>query len=226
MSRRLWCDFPSNRTLLEWVSVVTEPIGHYIVLANPSYRSFCHEVARAYKEVVQANHQTATIFDLNAALFDPVLQDRERFDHGSHRWPWVEAELQRLSSCGALILVYPIWFGGPPAILKGYVDRVLGAQCALTDFQSGTGQPAVRGRYLLSISTSGATAEWLSERGQQHALREGFDTYIERGFGLRDGGHINLDGIVHNMSSDHAAKALARVREAAESMCSRLAAAS
>ncbi|MEO6214447.1 MAG: NAD(P)H-dependent oxidoreductase [Sphingomonas sp.] len=195
---------------------------HYLVLANPSEQSFDHAIAQTYASVVASCGQSADINDLNAMAFDPVLKDDERFDRGDKRSPWIEAELARLSRCGVVVLIYPIWFGGPPAILKGYVDRVLGAHCGVGAFQSGAAQPALRGRHLLSISTSGTSTEWLREHGQPHAVREGFDLYIERGFGLRDAGHLNLDGIGRNMSSAHAAEALVKVAETAKSMCSTL----
>jgi len=158
---------------------------HYLVLANPSAQSFDHAAAQTYASIVASCGQSVEINDLNAMAFDPVLKDDERFDRGDNRSPWIEAELARLSRCDVVVLIYPIWFGGPPAILKGYVDRVLGAHCGVGAFQSGAAQPALRGRHLLSISTSGTSTEWLREQGQPHAVREGFDLYIERGFGLR-----------------------------------------
>lgn len=192
---------------------------HYIVLANPSPQSFCHALSRVYSSTVERLGHTATICDLCATAFDPVLRDAERFDHGDRHHPWIAAELERLAASGALVLIYPIWFGGPPAILKGYVDRVLGAHCGFRSFRDGGAQPVLRGRHLLSITTSGTPAGWLEERGQRRALREGFDVYIERGFGLRDAGHLSFDEIYPNMSTAHAERALAEVSSAADRMC-------
>lgn len=199
------------------------PPGHYVVLANPSPKSFCHAIARTYAAEVQRQGQTATVTDLFGMAFDPVLKNVERADRDDRHHPWVAAELARVAASGALVLVYPIWFGGPPAILKGYVDRVLGAHCGFRAFREGGAQRELIGRYLLSMTTSGTPAGWLEERGQRRALREGFDIYLERGFGLRDGGHLSFDEIVPNMSTAHAARALAQVTEAANRMCGLLA---
>ncbi|WP_169803615.1 NAD(P)H-dependent oxidoreductase, partial [Sphingomonas adhaesiva] len=144
---------------------------HYVVLANPSPKSFCHTIARTYVAEVEQQGQSATIVDLCTLGFDPVLKDGERADHGDRHHPWVTAELERIAACRALVLVYPIWFGGPPAILKGYVDRVLGAHCGFRAFREGGAQPALSGRYLLSMTTSGTPIGWLEERGQPQALR-------------------------------------------------------
>lgn len=195
------------------------PKHHYLVLANPSAKSFCHAVARTYVDEVLRQGQTAEICDLYGIALEPALRIEESFTHGDRHHPWVEAELKRVHASGALILVYPIWFGGPPAILKGYVDRVLGAHCGFRRFSEGGAQAAISGRYLLSVTTSGTSLDWLQERGQPRALRAGFDIYLERGFGLRDAGHVDLDEIVPNMSSARATHALAKVAEAAQMVC-------
>lgn len=102
-----------------------EPSDHYVVLANPSPRSFCHAIAHTYAAEVQRQRQrqTVTVTDLCGIAFDPVLKNVERADRDDRHHPWIAAEFDRVSASGALVLVYPIWFGGPPAILKGYVDE-------------------------------------------------------------------------------------------------------
>lgn len=195
---------------------------HYILLANPSPDSFCHAVARAYADEVASAGQSAEICDLNTMAFDPVLKDDYRPDHGAKISPWVEGELEDLAASDVIVLVYPIWFGGAPAILKGYVDRVFGAGCTVGSFTDSRGQKALRGKWLLSFSTSATMVAWLKEQGQQRSLREGWDLYLERGFAMRDAGHISLDGIIPNMSTAHAAAQLERVRETARQTCARL----
>lgn len=69
------------------------------------------------------------------------------------------------------------------------------------------------------MTASGTPAGWLEERGPRRALREGLDIYLERGFGLRDGGHLSFDEIVPNMSTALASRALAQVTEAATRIC-------
>ena len=168
--------------------------NHYILLANPSPASFCHAIARTYAEEVTRQGQTSQLRDLNIMHFDPVLRGQARPDHLTELSPWVGGELDNLTRGAVVVLVYPIWFGGAPAILKGYVDRVFGAGCTVSDFQDGAGQPALRGKWLLSVTTSATPTAWLDERGQRHALREGWDVYLERGFGMRDAGHLGSTG--------------------------------
>ena len=64
--------------------------------------------------------------DLYAERFDPVLSERERIQYHDiklNRAP-VAAYADRLLAAEALILIYPVWNEGFPAILKGFFDRV------------------------------------------------------------------------------------------------------
>lgn len=196
--------------------------NHYILLANPSRTSFCHSVARTYANAVTTHGQSAEICDLNTMAFDPVLKDEFRPDRGKALSPWVDEELSQLAKSAVIVFVYPIWFGGPPAILKGYVDRVIGAGCKVGNFREGRGQEALRGKWLLTFTTSATSSDWLTERGQKRALREGWDLYLERGFAMRDAGHISIDQITPGISAAYAKTQLERVAEVARETCQRV----
>lgn len=202
---------------------ITNIPRHYVIVANPVGTSFDHALAHAYCAEVVAQGQEAHLCDLNAMAFDPVLKAPEKWGSG-HREPdpWISAELARLGESAAIVLVYPIWFGGPPAILKGYVDRVFGAHCDVRQFADGNGQPTLRGKWLLSVSTSGTPLGWLQSHGQLQSLRQGFDIYLERGFGMRDQGHLYIDNVVPNLSTAFVTDQLDRVRDAAGHMCGTL----
>lgn len=195
---------------------------HYILLANPTPKSFCHSIARTYADTVAQCGQSAEIIDLNTMGFDPALKDEYRPDRGAPLSPWVEGQLDELAASDVIVLVYPIWFGGPPAILKGYIDRVLGAGLAVGPFQEGRGQRALKGKWLLSFTTSGTSLEWLREHGQQQSLRQGTDLYLERGFAMRDAGHVSIDRVLPNLSRAYAEEQLARVKQAAIETCQKL----
>lgn len=193
--------------------------NHYLVLANPSSDSFDHEVARTYRDAVECCGHGAEICDLNAMAFDPVLKDHERPDRPQRRRPWIQAELERLRASAVILFIYPVWFGGPPAILKGYVDRVLGAGCDVRRLQAGNAQPAVAGKAFVTITTSGAPLEWLRRQGHPLALREGWELYLAHGFGLRDAGHLSIDKVGPTMSEDEARDRLDRVAALARATC-------
>ena len=97
-----------------------------LLYAHPVETSFCaHLHERALAALKAAGHEVDDC-DLYAEGFDPVLSRDERLgyhDLETNREP-VAAHVERLLRAEALVLVHPVWNFGPPAILKGYLDRV------------------------------------------------------------------------------------------------------
>ncbi|MCD2314721.1 NAD(P)H-dependent oxidoreductase [Sphingomonas sp. IC-11] len=201
----------------------SDVIRHHLVFANPNRGSFDGQIVDAYVEAAERHGQKVIVRDLYAMGFDPVLRDEERPLHGNGEISSdVAAELELLQTAQILVLVYPIWFALPPAIMKGYVDRVLGSGYSFRDVQQQSGHPALRGKPLLSFSTSGTSLSWLHEKGQVGSLREIFDAYLWQGFGMQQAEHIRIDSVVPDMKADYAAQQLDRVRATAERTCAML----
>jgi NAD(P)H dehydrogenase (quinone) len=199
-------------------------IRHAVVLCHPDKDSFNAAVAAKYCEVVKACGQTTVVRDLYELNFDPILKLREipgRDDFAIS--PDVKSEWDLLSDAAALVLIYPIWFGTPPAMLKGYVERVLG---------SGFGHRAVRDRgphrlqtmSFLSFSSSGNSSPWLEEQGAWLSLRYGFDAYLEHAFSMESAEHAHFDSIVKGLDVRYVNENLLTVATRARGLCATLAA--
>lgn len=110
------------------------------VLAHPRQESLNGDLFRAGVQALSRNHQVATS-DLYAQGFDPVLGEHdlgepagrpgnlavlagEAVTRGQLQ-PEVDAEHGKLAAAELLVLQFPLWWYGPPAILKGWLDRVL-----------------------------------------------------------------------------------------------------
>ncbi len=97
-----------------------------VLYAHPVETSF---VAALHGEIVstlRARGHEVDDCDLNAEGFDPVMRRQERIDYHDkavNRAP-VARYVERLLAAQALILVFPVWNYGFPAILKGFLDRV------------------------------------------------------------------------------------------------------
>lgn len=97
-----------------------------IVHAHPSPESFSASLSREAAAALGERGHAVDICDLYAENFDPVLPlatFRSYLDPIGAR-AGVETYAERLKAAEALIFVYPVWHDGPPAILKGYFDRV------------------------------------------------------------------------------------------------------
>lgn len=194
-----------------------DPIRHLVVLAHPRVGSFNHQIAQAYCDEVRACGQEPYLRDLYANRFDPVLDTIPEAPELAILYDLTEAR-----RCDALVFVYPIWFGLPPAMIKGYVDRVLGAGFRPSADHPRADDRFLGGRHMLSFSTSASTHAWLAEVGQAIALQEAFDRYIGTVFGLAETEHVHIDSVVEDLSPAYAEEQLSRVRETARKTCATL----
>jgi putative NADPH-quinone reductase len=97
-----------------------------VVFAHPCEESFSAALKTLVVERLAARGWEVDLCDLYAERFDPVLSAAERrayHDTACNTAP-VQAHVDRLRAAEALVLVYPVWNFGFPAILKGYIDRV------------------------------------------------------------------------------------------------------
>jgi NAD(P)H dehydrogenase (quinone) len=97
-----------------------------VVYAHPLETSFLSGVRRqAIDSLLGGGHEVDEV-DLYAEGFDPVLpaaQMRSYVDVGLNT-RGVESHVARLRAAEALVLVFPVWFDGLPAIMQGYFQRV------------------------------------------------------------------------------------------------------
>jgi NAD(P)H dehydrogenase (quinone) len=118
-----------------------------------SYHAALHRTARGALE--RAGHQVDDC-DLYAEDFCPVLSRAERIgyhDVTSNRAP-VQGYVDRLLAAEALVLCFPVWNFGPPAILKGFFDRVFLPGVSFHLDESGRVRPGLRHIKKLAAITS------------------------------------------------------------------------
>jgi NAD(P)H dehydrogenase (quinone) len=190
------------------------PVDQLVVLAHPDPNSFCASIAHRWQERARKHHQTCGVRDLYHDDFDPVLKANEQPGKAGYAPDGgIIAEQHRLEKLNVLVFVYPIWFGTPPAMLKGYLERVVGSGIS---FAAGTQhtQPLANVR-LVQISTAASSGAWLNEQGIPSALHTIFDDYIAKVFGARNTDRLHLDSVVEGMGQDRAAQ-LAQVEELAD----------
>jgi NAD(P)H dehydrogenase (quinone) len=200
-------------------------VRHVVVLGHPEPGSFNHEVAERYCRAVRNNGQEAVIRDLYELQFDPCLRAARRPGHSTGMSADVARELGFLRDADVVVFVYPIWFGMPPAIIKGYVDRVMGVATTPQDVRDERPDSVLAGKSLATFSSSATTRIWLDEKGQMEAIRQAFDRYLTGIFGMIDAGHIHFGAIVEGMSARFVSQSLFEVEEHARNICSKVGAA-
>jgi NAD(P)H dehydrogenase (quinone) len=130
-----------------------------VLFAHPCPESFSASLHSRVVEVLRRRGWEVDDCDLNAEGFSPVLTEAERrgyHDVATNRGP-VQPHVDRLLAADALVLVFPVWNFGFPAILKGYFDRVFlpGVSFRLED---GRVKPNLTHiRKLAAVTTYGGT---------------------------------------------------------------------
>lgn len=194
-------------------------IRHAVILCHPADRSFNHSIAQAYCEEVARCGQETILRDLYRLNFDPVLRAKERPVEGGKPSRDVAAELRELEECSVFTLVYPIWFGTPPAMLKGYVERVLGSGVTPQNVLLRNRVGFLTGKPLLSFTTSATRDIWLDEQGQVSSLRQVFDRYLAHAFGMQLEKHVHFGHILPGTNARFIDEYLYEVREEARRVC-------
>lgn len=189
---------------------------HCVILCHPDSGSFCNSIMESYKQAVEKIGHEVVVRDLYRMGFDPVLKSHERPTHRDFRLSEdVAAELELISGTDMFVLVYPIWFGLPPAMVKGYVDRVLGAGFSHRAVESHSFHPVMTGRHMLSFSSSGAAWAWLNEKDAWRSLKGVFDDYLASAFSLASVRHVHYPGIVDGLKARFVKEHLFDVEEQA-----------
>jgi NAD(P)H dehydrogenase (quinone) len=189
-------------------------VKHALIIAHPNPESFTHSTARAYGAVVRAQGHEVLERDLYAMGFDPCLKLEEVPGATGYRIaPDAAAERAVLADVDVFAFFYPWWFNAPPAILKGYVDRIFSTGFGYEPVFGGT-EPMLSGRKMISFSTSGAPDRWVRETGALNALMLLFDRHLAGVCGLSVVDHIHTGSIAPNLTQESADEILDGVREA------------
>ena len=159
-----------------------------VVHAHPEPTSFTAALKdRAVDTLGRAGHDVV-VSDLNAEGFDPVagrhdfvtVADEQRFHYQSEQAHAaaldgfaddVRREQERVSQADAFVFTFPIWWGGVPAILKGWFDRVLAYGFAYEDgrrYETGF----FRGRAGVLAMTTGGTEKRFSPGGAYGSIEQ------------------------------------------------------
>lgn len=193
---------------------------HVVVLSHPDADSFNMAVAQAYCETVRDHGHQAVLRDLYRMSFDPVLKASERPTAPDFALsPDIAAELEAIGGADVFVLIYPIWFGTPPAMIKGYVERVLGAGFSHHSVRTHAFSPLLGGKQLLSFTSSGAPKQWLTDQDALVSLQTVFDGYLARAFSMVSPDHVHFASVADDLDVHAVAEKLDQARARARQMC-------
>lgn len=98
-----------------------------IVTSHPYDGSFCHALMSAVRAGAQNAGQEVDLIDLEADGFDPVMHSKDLIGFLKHQAQDEQAldYIRRIKEADHLVLVFPIWWELMPAMMKGFIDKVV-----------------------------------------------------------------------------------------------------
>jgi putative NADPH-quinone reductase len=132
-----------------------------VVIGHSQQDTFCEALGRAYQRGAQAFGHRADVFELSRMEFDPILRGGYRTLQPLE--PELEIARDALWQCDHLVMIFPLWLGDMPAILKGFLERIL--------------QPS-----LLEKQAQGEKASWkfFSKKSARVVITMGMPGFIYR----------------------------------------------
>ena len=133
-----------------------------VILAHPRPGSFNHAIADKAAATLRESGHTVTVHDLYREQFDPLLPYDE-IPRDAPLPPVIAVHCREIAAADGIVFVHPNWWGMPPAILKGWIDRVLapGVAYRFAETDSGEGFPIglLVAKAVLVFNTSNTPAE-------------------------------------------------------------------
>jgi putative NADPH-quinone reductase len=133
----------------------------YVVYCHPDADSFTAAVCERVVTALRDSGNEVRMTDLYADGFEPALSLQEHIDYlaPSHRAAEISPYIDNLRWCDALVFVYPTWWSGQPAMLTGWLDRVLlrGVAWDMTDGGTTITAKLTNVRRLVTITSHGSS---------------------------------------------------------------------
>jgi len=133
-----------------------------IILAHPDHGSFNHAIATTAANTLYQNGHEVTLHDLCQEQFPSLLSAAE-LQKDAKLEPVVARHCEEIAGADGIIIVHPNWWGMPPAILKGWIDRVLRPEVAyrFVEGDKGEGVPVglLKARAAIVFNTANTPDE-------------------------------------------------------------------
>ena len=149
-----------------------------VVLAHPQPASFTHAIAAAATDELRAAGHSVTIHDLYAEGFGAAMTALEHHAyHGDAPVldPLVQQHISDITAADTVVFVYPTWWSSLPAILKGWLERVMVPGVGFKFNRNNKVRPGLTNvRRIVGISTYGSPrlyVKLMNDNGRRTLLR-------------------------------------------------------
>lgn len=176
-------------------------MNHLIVYAHPSSDSFSNKIMNAVKEFSIEKEYKTEIRDLYSIGFNPVLKTSDLKRTYSGETPdEIKREQNYIEWADLITFIYPVWWTGMPAILKGYIDRVFSYGIAYKQGSQGV-EGLLKGKMVFLFSPMGTSNEDYGKSGMLDSMKQTCDEGIFKFCGMKVIKHVFF-GSVSNLQDE------------------------
>ncbi|NUQ63997.1 MAG: NAD(P)H-dependent oxidoreductase [Pirellulales bacterium] len=165
-----------------------------VIIGHQAKGSFCHAIADAAVEQLQASGCEVAYHDLYDERFDPILPHQE-IPKQAELPPAIRRHCDEVAAADGYVVVHPNWWGQPPAMLKGWIDRVFRQGVAYEFGPGGKIHGFLKGKTAQVFTTSNTPRdvelEWFGD-----PLENFWKTCVFDFCGLKDFERRNFESIV------------------------------
>jgi putative NADPH-quinone reductase len=115
-----------------------------VILAHPDRSSFNHAIAQTVAKQLENNGHSVLFHDLYEENFDPVIAGKE-ISKDAPLPQLIGGHCEEIAETEGVIIVHPNWWGQPPAMLKGWIDRVIRPGIAYEFLEGSSGEGIPKG---------------------------------------------------------------------------------
>jgi NAD(P)H dehydrogenase (quinone) len=150
-------------------------MNHLAILGHPNQASFNRAILDSYVAALNGQGHDVRVRNLYALNFSPVLTANDLVGAAAGRVADdVRIEQEHVAWANVVTFIFPLWWGGMPAILKGYVDRVFTEGFAYTFDEKGLNR-RLTDKKAVTITTLGDTMENYRRQGFFDAMNKIMD---------------------------------------------------
>lgn len=171
-------------------------MNHLIVYAHPFEDSFNHAILENAVVALENKGHSVVVRNLYAIRFNPVLSPLDFKELRSGHTPNdIATEQAYIKNADAITLIYPLWWTGMPAILKGYIDRIFAYGFAYQYTKEGILEGLLSNKKGFMLTTQGTPNAYYDASGMTKSLKQTTDEGILSFCGIETLDHLFFGGI-------------------------------
>lgn len=191
---------------------------HLVVFSHPYEKSFSNGIVETIEKEARNNNAEIRVRNLYELGFNPIMEGTDLLNLQSGNYADdIKAEQEHIKWADVITFVYPVWWAGMPAMLKGYVDRVFANGFAFSYGEEGP-IGLLKGKKAMLFSTTGFPSEIYEQIGMHGSMQQTSDEAIFNFCGIDVINHTFFGAIPYSTEEDRK-QYLSEVAEVVKANC-------